>query len=80
MKSFKFNQTSNENFDQILKYRERKVAKQQIIFFALLVVIGVILGVYLYKKLVYTVFDGYVTSDVRQYRAPEYIFLKNLYV
>jgi hypothetical protein len=80
MKSFKFNQTSNENFDQILKYRERKVAKQQIIFFALLVVIGVILGVYLYKKLVYTVFDGYVTSDVRQYRAPEDIFLKNLYV
>lgn len=81
MKSFQFNQTSsNEDFERILKYRKRKVAKQQVVFALILAVILLLLGVYIYNKVVYTEFDGYVSSDVAKQRAPDDLFIKNIYV
>lgn len=81
MKSFQFNQASNnEDFEKILKYRKRKIAKQQVVFAVILAVIVSLVGVYIYNKVVYTDFDGYVSSDVAKQRAPDDLFIKNIYV
>lgn len=81
MKSFQFNQTSNnESFEKILKYRKRRIVKQQVVFAVILAVLLLLLGVYIYNKVVYTEFDGYVSSDVAKQRAPDDIFIKRVYV
>ncbi|MGN1376221.1 MAG: hypothetical protein ACI4V5_06680 [Prevotella sp.] len=81
MKSFQFNQSqSNEDFEKILKYRRRKVAKQQIIFLLILAFLGLLFGIYVYNKVVYTEFDGYAKSDVIIQRAPDDLFIKKMYV
>lgn len=54
--------------------------KQQVVFAVILAVLLLLLGVYIYKKVVYTEFDGYVSSDVAKQRAPDDIFIKRVYV
>lgn len=77
--SFKSNFDENQNVEKLIKERNRKIARQQIIFaIILLVVIGLLVW-YLLKKAIYTEFDGYIHTEYQYHRAVEDIYLFDQY-
>ncbi|MCH5233325.1 MAG: LysM peptidoglycan-binding domain-containing protein [Muribaculaceae bacterium] len=77
--SFKSNFDENENVEKLIKERNRKIARQQIIFaIILLIVIGLLVW-YFVRKTIYTEFDGYVHTQYKDYRASEDIYLFDQY-
>ena len=81
MQSFSFssNYNENQNVEELIKERTRKIARQQIIFtIILLIVIGLIIW-YVARKVIYTEFDGYVHTEYKDYRAIEDIYLFDQY-
>ena len=81
MKSFSFKSTydENQNIERIITERNRKLAKQQIVFALLLLVLVLLLVWYLFRKVVYTEFDGYVHTEYKDYRAMEDLYLFDHY-
>lgn len=61
--------------EKLIKERNRKIARQQLIFaIILLIVIGLLVW-YLVRKTIYTEFDGYVHTEYKDLRAVEDIYL-----
>ena len=81
MKSFSFrsNYDENQNVELLIKERNRKIARQQIIFSIFLLIIVAFLVWYCVKKTIYTEFDGYVHTEYKDYRAVEDIYLFDQY-
>lgn len=81
MKSFSFrsNYDENQNVELLIKERNRKIARQQIIFSIFLLIIVALLVWYCVKKTIYTEFDGYVHTEYKDYRAVEDIYLFDQY-
>lgn len=77
--SFKSNFDENQNVEKLIKERNRKIARQQIVFAAVLFVIIALLVWYFIRKAVYTEFDGYVHTEYKDYRAVEDIYLFDQY-
>ena len=77
--SFKSDYDENRNIERIIKERNRSLAKQQIIFTILLVAVLILLGIYIFRKTVYTEFDGYVQTEYKDYRAMEDIYIFKQY-
>ena len=77
--SFKSDYDENRNIERIITERNRKLAKQQIIFTILLLILLLLLGWYIFRKVVYTEFDGYVTTEYKDYRAVEDMYLFDQY-
>lgn len=82
MRSFRFEENNAENseLEYALRYRKRKMAKQQLIFSAILITAGILLAIYMYDKMMYTELDGYVTNEVNKQRADEDLYVKDIYV
>lgn len=77
--SFKSNFDQNENVESLIKERNRKIARQQIIFsIILLIVLGLLIW-YIVKKTIYTEFDGYVHTEYQYHRAVDDIYLFDQY-
>ena len=81
MRSFQFNNKRADNdIEKVIKYRNRKNTTQQIIYASIFAIVVAMIGVYVYGKMMYTEFDGYVKIDLRKHRAPEDMLVKNIYV
>jgi hypothetical protein len=82
MKSFNFenNTSDNEELEYALRYRKRKLFKQQAVFVFILMVIVAILAVFIYRNTVYTRLDGYVTSEVEKERVFDDMLVCNMFV
>ena len=81
MKSFSFrsNYDENQNVELLIKERNRKIARQQIIFAIILLIVIALLVWYFVRKTIYTEFDGYVHTEYKDYRAVEDIYLFDQY-
>ncbi|MCH5238912.1 MAG: LysM peptidoglycan-binding domain-containing protein [Muribaculaceae bacterium] len=77
--SFKSNFDENQNVEKLIKERNRKIARQQVIFAIILFIIIGLFVWYLIRKGIYTEFDGYVHTEYKDYRAIEDIYLFDQY-
>ncbi|MCH5178670.1 MAG: hypothetical protein J1F13_03210 [Prevotellaceae bacterium] len=77
--SFRTNYNENQNVEKLIKERNRKIARQQIIFAIILFIIIGLLVWYFVKRTIYTEFDGYVHTEYKDYRAVEDIYLFEQY-
>ena len=77
--SFKSDYDENRNIERIITERNRALAKQQIIFTIVLVVVLLLLGFYIFRKVVYTEFDGYIQTEYKDYRAVEDMYIFDQY-
>ena len=77
--SFKSNFDENQNVEKLIKDRNRKIARQQIIFSLILLVVIGLLAWYLVRKTIYAEFDGYVHTEYNEYRAVEDVYLFDQY-
>ncbi len=81
MHSFRFHKEQEEQkIEEVIKYRKHKIFKQQFFYAIVLGVILLFVGVWIYNKIFYTTFDGYVKIDVNRQRALDDIFIKDIYV
>lgn len=81
MKKFQYNPIDKqENIEDVLKYRKRKIAKQQLIFTLILLVIAGVVALYVVRKITYTELNGFIKVDLNNFRSPEDVFLKRMYV
>ena len=81
MQSFSFRSSYNENqnVEKLIKERNKKIARQQIIFAIILLIVIALLVWYFARKVIYTEFDGYVHTEYKDYRAVEDIYLFDQY-
>ena len=77
--SFRSNFDENQNVESLIKERNRKIARQQIIFTIILLIILGLLAWYFIRKSIYTEFDGYVHTEYKDFRAVEDIYLFEQY-
>ena len=77
--SFKSNFDENQNVEKLIKERNRKIARQQVIFAFVLLVVLALLAWYFIRKTIYTEFDGYVHTEYKDYRAVEDIYIFDQY-
>ncbi len=77
MKDFSYKSTQDEQpeIEYILKNRKTKIARQQIVFIAILVAIVLAIMYYIGYKSYYTELDGYVQVDVDRIRAADDMFV-----
>jgi hypothetical protein len=81
MNEFQFNPIDQqEDIESILKYRKKKIAKQQLVFSAILLFILFLIGFYVYRRVRYVDLNGYVQIDTNSFRTPEDIFMLKTYV
>lgn len=77
--SFKSNFDPNENVESLIKERNRKIARQQVIFAIILLIVVGLLAWYLLRKAIYSEFDGYVHTEYQYHRAVDDIYLFDQY-
>lgn len=81
MKNFTYrSQDEKDNIEEILRQRQRKVNRQQLVASTILAILLIIVGLYMGRKVVYTEFDGYVHVDANLVRTPFDVFLDSMYV
>ena len=73
--SFKSNFDENQNVEKLIKERNRKIARQQVVFAIILLVVVGLLVWYLVRKTIYSEFDGYIHTEYQYHRAVEDIYL-----
>lgn len=80
MKEFHFTTESEQaEIAQIMYQRKKKIAKQQIIFLAIFVVIMAVVVLYCVRRVVYADYNGYVVVHNVRFRASEDIFVHDIY-
>ncbi|MCH5181992.1 MAG: hypothetical protein J1F06_05105 [Prevotellaceae bacterium] len=77
--SFRSNYNENQNVEELIKERTRKIARQQIIFAILLLIVIALLIWYCARKTIYAEFDGYVHTEYKDYRAIDDIYVFDQY-
>lgn len=77
--SFKSNFDENQNVEKLIKERNRKIARQQVVFAIILLVVVGLLVWYLVRKTIYSEFDGYIHTEYQYHRAVEDIYLFDQY-
>lgn len=76
MRDFSFSTEDRQNdIENILKERKKKIATQQIVFTILLLFILIIIGLWIGKNILYTEFDGYINSDLNTLRHADDIYV-----
>ena len=76
MKEFSFSSEERQNdIENILKDRKRKIATQQIVFTAILFVIICIILLWIGKNILYSEFDGYINTDLNTIRHADDIYI-----
>lgn len=80
MRDFKYNDIYEDaRIESILKERKHKIARQQVIFSAILLCILAVIGMYIIRHVVYTEFDGYLDTELNNIRAMEDLFIVDTY-
>lgn len=82
MRNFQFNEgqaLEDQRIETVIKQRKKKLRTQQTIFFVLLLFILAGFSYYVFNKVAYTDFDGYVQTDYRHFRAKDDINLYKMY-
>ncbi len=80
MKNFKYTSSYEEQeIKSILKERKRKIAKQQVIFSVIFLLVLVSLIMYIVRKTIYTEFNGYMSTEFHNLRAMEDVFVHEVY-
>lgn len=76
MRDFSFSTEDRQNdIENILKERKKKIATQQTVFTILLLFILIIIGLWIGKNILYTEFDGYINSDLNTLRHADDIYV-----
>ena len=76
MKEFSFSTEDRQNdIENILKERKKKIATQQIVFTVILIGILIIIGLWIGKNILYTEFDGYINADLNTLRHADDIYV-----
>ena len=80
MKDFHFtSEKEQQEIEQILQKRKKKIAKQQIIFLTIFIFLVCGFIIYGVRKMIYAEFDGYVVVHNVRFRASEDIFVHDIY-
>lgn len=80
MKNFSHNnEPQTQSVEDILKYQKKKLFKQQIIFACIFTVLVVLGAAWLYRRVVYTYYDGYINLDQNHMRAIDDLFVLKVY-
>lgn len=82
MRNFQFNEgqaLEDQKIEAVIAQRKRKLRKQQTVFALIMLVILSAFAYYVYNKVVYTDFDGYVQTDYKHYRAKDDLYLYKMY-
>lgn len=80
MKNFSHNnEPQTQSVEDILKYQKKKLFKQQIIFACIFTVLVVLGAAWLYRRVVYTYYDGYINVDQNHMRAIDDLFVLKVY-
>lgn len=80
MINFNYNTKPQEqSVEEIIQSRKKKLFKQQVIFTVIFVIILAIGAGYVYRRLVYTYYDGYIKLDQNNIRAVDNIFVLKIY-
>ncbi len=82
MRNFQFNEgqaLEDQKIEAVIKQRKRKLRKQQTVFAIIMLVIFSAFVYYVYNKVVYTEFDGYVQTDYKHFRAKDDLYLYKMY-
>lgn len=80
MKEFNFNQKhQDDNLEALLSYRKKKIAKQEVVFTVILITILTMFILYAVKKIRYTEFDGYITTEIIDVKANDDLFVTKVY-
>lgn len=77
MRDFSFyrhEDNDSREIESIIRQRKRKIARQQLIYTVILVIIILLICIWLYRKAVYAEFDGYVSLDITEFRSEEDIY------
>lgn len=76
MRDFSFSTEDRQNdIENILKERKKKIATQQIVFTIILLCILIIIGLWIGKNILYTEFDGYINADLNTLRHADDIYV-----
>lgn len=62
-----------------MNYRKKKIARQEIFFTVILIVILLMFALYAIKKVRYTEFDGYITTEIIDIKANDDLFITKLH-
>ena len=80
MKNFSFtSHDQNNDIENILKQRQKTIAKQQLTFSIIFISIVMIILLWAVNRIVYTEFDGYLNTDMNVLRSPEDLFILENY-
>jgi len=82
MRNFQFNEgqaLEDQKIEAVIAQRKRKLRKQQTVFALIMLVILAAFAYYVYNKVVYTDFDGYVQTDYKHFRAKDDLYLYKMY-
>lgn len=77
MRDFSFykpEDNDSREIESIIRQRKRKIARQQLIYTIILLIIIALICIWLYRKTVYAEFDGYVALDITEFRSDEDIY------
>lgn len=77
MRDFSFyKQEDNDSreIESIIRQRRRKIARQQLIYTIILIIIISVICIWIYRKTVYAEFDGYVSLDMTTFRTGEDVY------
>ncbi len=80
MHSFQYRKNAGTDIEQVITYRKKKIFRQQFVYALVLIVLVGMLGLYIFQKMLYTEFDGYVKTDVNMQRSPDDIIVTDIYV
>lgn len=64
----------SREIESIIRQRKRKIARQQLLYTIILLLIIALICIWLYRKTVYAEFDGYVSLDITEFRSDEDIY------
>lgn len=80
MQQFAYNsKPKEESVEQILHYHHKKLFRQQLVFTCLFVGLLAIGAAWLYRRLAYTYYDGYIELEQNHLRAIDDIFVVHIY-
>lgn len=80
MRNFSYNnEPQTQSVEDILKYQKKKLFKQQVIFACIFTVLVILGAAWMYRRVVYTYYDGYINLDQNHMRAIDDLFVLKVY-
>lgn len=80
MNNFQFEKSDHKTDDalDLLHAQKKKLAKQQIIFAAIFIVVMILLGLYIISRVIFVYYDGYIKLDTNNIRAIDDMYIMEM--